>query len=149
MKKLLYSLLLASLLVVLLAPVGSADEYDSALKAAKGENKPLLLYFFSKTCYYCSLMDKDTLSNLEVASMLKRDFVFVRIDTDKSTDLARLYRITGTPSSWFLEASGKRILEAPGYIEGPLYKRLLEYVKDKHYKETDVQTYLKKTSARK
>ena len=55
----------------------------------------------------------------------------------------------GTPSSWFLDAAGKRIFEAPGYIQKPLYEKLLEYVKGKHYKDMDVEAYLKKTSDQK
>jgi thioredoxin-related protein len=143
MKKLIYSFFVGFLLVLFLAPAGRADDYDNALKAAKRENKPVLLYFFSKTCYYCTLMDKDTLADGQVNATLKRDFVFLRVDTDKSEDLSKLYRITGTPSSWFLDSGGKRILEAPGYIQKPLYAKLLEYIKGKHYNETDIQTYLK------
>ena len=103
MKKLVSVVFLVVFLVVFVAPLGHADEYNSALKAARSEHKPLLLYFFSKTCYYCSLMDKDTLSDKDVSAMLKRDFVFLRIDTDKSDELSTLYRIEGTPSSWFLD----------------------------------------------
>ncbi len=138
-----------ALLVVFLVPSGRAEDYDSALKAAKGQNKPLLLYFYSKTCYYCSLMDKETLADRDISATLKRDFVFLRIDVDKSEDLSKLYRVTGTPSSWFLDTTGKRILEAPGYIQKPTYKKLLEYIKGKFYNDMDVQAYLKKTSAQK
>ena len=149
MKKLFCALFIAAFLVVFLAPSGRAENYDGALKAAKALNKPLLLYFFSTTCHYCTLMDKDTLADSDVSAMLKRDFVFLRIDADRSGDLSRLYRITGTPSTWFLEPTGKRILEAPGYIQKPIYKELLEYMKGKHYNDMDVEAYLKKTSGQK
>jgi thioredoxin-related protein len=147
MKKTLCTLFLAALLVVFLAPSGRAGEYENALKTAKGENKPVILYFFSKSCYYCTLMDKETLANSEVAGMIKRNFVFLRVDVDKSPDLSQLYRVGGTPSSWFLDTSGKRVFEAPGFIKEPLYKKLLDFVKGGHYKNTDIQTYLNRTSA--
>jgi thioredoxin-related protein len=149
MKKLLCTLFITAFLAVFLVPSSRAGDYESALKAARGQNKPLLLYFFSTTCYYCTLMDKNTLADRDVSASLKRDFVFLRIDADRSTDLSRLYRIEGTPSSWFLEPTGKRILEAPGYIQKPTYKKLLEYVKGKHYNDMDVLAYLKKTSNQK
>jgi thioredoxin-related protein len=154
MKRLLCALFFAFAVLVFLAPCGRAadgspGDYDNALKAAKAENKPLLIYFYSKSCYYCTLMDKETLVDSQVAGMIKRDFVFLRVDVDKSGDLSRLYRVSGTPTSWFLDSSGKRIFEAPGFIQRPLYKKLLEYVKGKHYNEMDVQTYMKKTSAQK
>jgi len=144
MKKALFALLLAVFLVAFVVPPGHADEYNSALKAARSAHKPLLLYFFSKTCYYCALMDKDTLSDKDVSAMLKRDFVFLRIDTDKSVELSTLYRIEGTPSSWFLDSTGKRILEAPGYIQKPLYKKVLEYVRGGYYASMTIESYLKR-----
>ena len=61
-------------------------------------------------------MDRTTLADKEIAATLKRDFVFLRVDADRSAKLARLYRLTGTPSSWFIDPAGKRIGEIPGYV---------------------------------
>jgi thioredoxin-related protein len=146
MKKLVSTMLVAALLLA--SPVLALD-YDGALKAAKKENKAVLLYFFSKSCGYCTLMDKETLADKDVGSALRKDFVFLRVDTDRSTDLALLYEIRGTPSSWFLEPSGKRILQAPGYIPRDDYRTLLEYVKGRHYKDTGIQAYFKKAARQK
>jgi thioredoxin-related protein len=135
--------------LMLFASAALASEYDTALKSAKKENKPLLLYFFSKSCGYCTLMDKNTLADKDIAAKLKRDFVYLRVDADGSGDLSRLYRIEGTPSSWFVDSAGKRLFQAPGYIEKTLYVKLLEYVKGKYYDHLDFQAYLKKTSDKK
>jgi len=133
--------------ILLLASGAYGQDYEGALKAAKRDNKPVLLYFFSRSCYYCRLMDGKTLASKEIDAMLKKDFVYLRIDVDKSTDLGRLYHISGTPSSWFLESSGKRIGEIPGYVEAKNYGYILQYVKGKIYNKMDLQAYLKKTSA--
>jgi thioredoxin-related protein len=149
MKKVLWvSFAIVSLLVLLVSPCLATD-YDNALKTAKADNKPLLLYFYSNTCYYCGVMDKNTLADGDVSATIKQDFVFLRIDIDKSKDLARLYRITGTPTSWFLEPTGKRLFEAPGYIPKSDYRTILEYVKGKHYDSMDLMAYMKKASNRK
>lgn len=145
MKKTSFVLAIA---LVLLASAAFSQDYNSALKTAKKENKPLLLYFFSKSCYYCTLMDGKTLADKEIAAVLKKDFVFLRVDVDKSEDLGRLYRVSGTPSSWFLESSGKPVGGMPGYVEPGDYKNILDYVKGRHYKEMDLQAYLKNASAR-
>jgi thioredoxin-related protein len=129
--------------ILLFASAALAQDYDSALKAAKRDNKPVLLYFYSRSCYYCRLMDGNTLADKEIDAMLKKDFVYLRIDVDRSTDLGRLYRITGTPSSWFLESSGTRIGVIPGYVEAKSYRRILEYVKGKLYNQVDLPAYLK------
>jgi thioredoxin-related protein len=132
--------------IVLLASAAFSQDYNSALREARKGNKPLLLYFFSKSCYYCTLMDK-TLADKDVAAILKKDFVFLRVDVDKSEDLGRLYRISGTPSSWFLESSGERVGQIPGYVDTGNYKHILDYVRGRHYREMDLQAYLKNASA--
>ena len=146
MKKML-PLLMVMVMLVFRAGPGLAQDYDAALKAAKRAQKPLLLYFFSKSCGYCVEMDRTTLVDKEVDTMLKKDFVFLRVDTDKSRELTRLYRISGTPSSWFLDASGKPLGEMPGYIKAKDYKKILEFVKGKYYARMDLQQFLEKGPA--
>jgi thioredoxin-related protein len=90
------------------------------------------------------MMDRSVLRDTEIEALLKKDFVYVRIDVEKTTDLAKLYGIRGYPSSWFLEPSGARIIEVPGYVQKPLFKKVLQYVKGGHYRTTDVNDYLKK-----
>ena len=90
------------------------------------------------------MMDRSVLSDKEIETMLRKDFVYVRIDADKTSDLARLYGVRGYPSSWFLESSGARIVEAPGYIEKPLFKKVLQYIKSGQYRTSGVNDYLKK-----
>ena len=148
MKKFSFAFTIVLLLVASVASAAFSQDYNSALKTAKSENKPLLLYFFSKSCYYCTLMDGKTLSDKEVVAVLKKDFVFLRVDVDKSEDLGRLYHVSGTPSSWFLESSGKRVGEIPGYVETQDYKHILDYMKGRHYRETDLQAYLKNASVK-
>jgi thiol:disulfide interchange protein DsbD len=146
MKKLSFAF---AVVVLLLASAALAQDYNSALKTAKRENKPVLLYFYSNSCYYCTVMDKTTLADKDVAAIIKKDFVFLRVDADNPGELGRLYRIVGTPSSWFLESSGKRVGEIPGYIPTQEYKLILAYIKGKRYNDIDLEAYLKKASAKK
>jgi thioredoxin-related protein len=143
MKKTLFPLVVMVMLLLWAVPA-PAQDYNGALKEAQREQKPLLLYFFSKSCAYCVEMERTTLADKGVNAMLKKDFVVLRVDADKSTDLTRLYRISGTPSSWFLDASGKRLFELPGYIRAKDYKKILEYVKGKYYAKMDLQDFLDK-----
>jgi len=132
------------LLLLLPALGASATTYQEGVRAAQKENKPLYLYFYSDSCGYCKMMDKEVLGDKEIGNLLKRDFVYVRINADKATDIAKLYGVRGFPSNWFLESSGARIVEAPGYIQKPLFKRVLQYVSGGHYRTMDVNAYLKK-----
>ncbi len=89
-------------------------------------------------------MDRSVLGDADVDTVLKKDFIYVRINVDKADDIARLYGVRGYPSSWFLEPTGARILEVPGYVEKPLFRKVLQFVKGGHYKSTDINAYLKK-----
>jgi thioredoxin-related protein len=119
-----------------------AIDYNEALKSAKKENRPVLVYFFSRTCRYCNMMDRDTLGDKEIDDILKKNFVYTRVEVEKSQDIARLYGVNGFPTSWFLEASGKRIFEAPGFIQKVLFKKVLEYVKGGYYKQMELGDYV-------
>jgi len=90
------------------------------------------------------MMDRSVLGDTEIETMLKKDFIYVRIDIDKTTDIATLYGVRGYPSSWFLEPSGARIVEVPGYVQKSLFKKVLQYVKGGYYRISDVNEYLKK-----
>jgi thioredoxin-related protein len=138
------------LIALLLVPsLAAAYDYETGLKAAKKENKPLVLYFYERSCSYCTLMDQETLADTDVSNLLTKDFIYVRVDARKSRDLARQYRINGTPSSWFVESTGKPLFVAPGYIQKPLYLKILQYVKGKHYNQMDLTTFVKKGSKKK
>ncbi len=90
------------------------------------------------------MMDRSVLGDADIGSVLKKDFVYVRINVDKTDDIARLYGVRGFPSSWFLEPSGARVLEVPGYVDKSLFRKVLQFVKGGHYKSTDINAYLKK-----
>jgi len=92
------------------------------------------------------MMDKETLADKDVAGVLNKDFVFLRVDTAKSPDVSMLYKIYGTPSSWFLESSGKRILQAPGYMSKKDFKIVLDYIKGKHYTKIGIEEYYEQVS---
>ena len=140
-------LILVTLVAVLLSSLpGYAGEYENGLAQAKKENRPLLLYLTAQNCYYCVAMEKTTLADKEILAIVKKDFVFVMADIEKRADLLKTYPIRGTPSSVFLDPSGKKLLSIPGYIGKSDFKMTLEYVRDGHYKTTEFADYRKKNA---
>ncbi len=89
-------------------------------------------------------MDRSVLGDADIDTMLKKDFVYVRINVDKTTEIAKLYGVRGFPSSWFLDPSGTRIVEVPGYVEKPLFRKVLQFVKGGFYRTSDINAYLRK-----
>lgn len=150
MKNFLRYFPLIFLTVFFLFPVSYGDartsfpEYERVMQIAKKDGKPIMLYFFSKYCPYCALMEQDTLADREIMKILT-GFHVVRIDAEANRPLARRYSVNVFPAFWFLDGSGNRIVATPGYMEKPFFKRLLEYVKGNHYKTQDLYQYMKKT----
>ena len=89
-------------------------------------------------------MDRSVLGDTQIETTLKKDFVYVRVNVDKTTELAKLYGVRGFPSSWFLEPSGGRIVEVPGYVDKSVFRKVLQYVKGGYYRTSDINAYLKK-----
>lgn len=89
-------------------------------------------------------MDREVLGEKDVASVLKQNTVYVRIDVDKRDDLGRFYGIRGYPTTTFLEPNGQRIFQIPGYVGKGDFKKLLAYVTGKHYKTISLKQFLQK-----
>lgn len=121
-----------------------ADDYTDALKRAKAEDKAVILYFYSKYCGYCEMMDKQVLADKEIAASMKKDVVSFRIDVDTRSDLAAKYSIRGYPTTGILEPSGKSVIRVPGYLDKKEFKLVLAYAKGKVYKTTSLKEYFKK-----
>jgi len=137
-------LFIAALVTMLGPSTLFADDYGSALKRAKAEDKAVVLYFSSAYCPYCVAMERDVLSDKEVARTLKQSLVLVRIDVETRTDLARKYGIRGYPTTCLLEPSGKPLIKIPGYVEKRDFKVILDYARGKHYKTIGLRDYMKK-----
>jgi thioredoxin-related protein len=88
-------------------------------------------------------MDRDVLNDKEINPVLKKEIVYIRIDVDKTTELASLYAIRGYPTISLLEPSGKRIAQVPGYIPKKEFKKILSFLKGKHYKTMTLREFLK------
>lgn len=142
---------LAFLVLILIFPLSCIDaktsvsfpEYERALQSAKKDGKPVMLYFSSRYCPYCALMEQDTLSDKDILKILS-GFHVVKIPAERNRALAIRYSVNVYPTFWFLEGSGRRIIETPGYMEKPVFRKLLEYVRGNHYKTQDLYQYMKR-----
>ena len=132
------------MVVLLLYTTARADEWDIALRRAKQEDKPVILYFFTPYCSYCQAMDREVLAEKEINTVLKKNIVYLRIDVEKRDDLARFYGVRGYPTTTLLKPNGQQIIQIPGYIEKGDFKRLLAFVKGKYYKTMNLKEFLRK-----
>ena len=138
-------------------------DFDSGLKAAKSQNKKVLVNIYSDSDKWCSKMDSEVYSNSEIQDIINSNFIYVKLnglgDTEytyngkkyKASDLAKLLGLTSYPTHAFLNPDGSVIkfkyngVESssfPGYADLNDFKNILIYFKDGKYKDTDLSTVL-------
>jgi uncharacterized protein len=64
---------------------------DEAFQAAKSENKPIFLSIGYSTCYWCHVMEKDSFETEEVANVLNKYFINIKIDREERPDIDQIY----------------------------------------------------------
>ena len=83
---------------------------DDALALAKKENKIIFLSVGYSTCYWCHVMERKVFSNPEIAAVMNKIFINIKIDREERPDLDEIYMTAtqllvqrgGWPNSVFL-----------------------------------------------
>jgi len=65
---------------------------DAAFARARAENKPILLDIGAVWCHWCHVMDGESYESAEVAEVLNRDFVCIKVDRDERPDVDARYQ---------------------------------------------------------
>jgi thioredoxin-related protein len=104
--------------------------YKQGMSLAKKENKRVYLHFYTDWCNFCKEMDQTTFRNPSIIKMLNKDFVAIRVDTNKETSVAGKYNIRPVPDNWFLSADGKKLRNFLGYYEADQFVTVIRYVNE-------------------
>lgn len=66
---------------------------EEAFQKAKNEDKPVFLSIGYSTCHWCHVMEKESFEDEEVAEILNRDFVAIKVDREERPDIDQIYMI--------------------------------------------------------
>lgn len=88
---------------------------EEAFERAQKENKPILLDIGAVWCHWCHVMDRESYENLEIASIVNRHFVAMKVDRDERPDVDARYQAAvsaisgqgGWPLTAFLTPDGR------------------------------------------
>ena len=100
-----------------------------AFDKARSDGKPILLDIFGSWCHWCHVMDKTSYSDPVIVSAVNKNFIPIRVDTDKRPDVNRRYNLGGWPTTAFLDADGK-IITGGTYIPPEQMREALRSVLD-------------------
>ena len=64
---------------------------DEAIARARAEDKPIFLSIGYSTCHWCHVMEHESFENAEIAALLNRDFVSIKVDREERPDVDRVY----------------------------------------------------------
>jgi thioredoxin-related protein len=103
--------------------------YEEAAKIAKARKKIIIIEGFIPFCRGCIRMDREVMVEEKVKKALKKDFVFVK----KNLLIEKLplgIKRLGTPSFYFIDSEGKKVLEmVQGFGTADEFIKLLESVR--------------------
>jgi len=128
--------------------------WDQAMTSAQEEGKFIVVDVYTDWCHWCKVMDEKTYVDPEVAGLMKESFVAVKLNAERANpvnfkgkaytemDLARSFGVNGYPTTMFLDSDGTVIGKIPGYIEAPMFKKILEYLTSGSYKSMSLDQYM-------
>ncbi|PYI95811.1 MAG: thioredoxin domain-containing protein [Verrucomicrobia bacterium] len=64
---------------------------DEAFAKARRENKPIFLSVGYSTCHWCHVMAHESFESEEVAAIMNREFVNIKVDREERPDVDRVY----------------------------------------------------------
>ena len=64
---------------------------SDAFERARREDKPIFLSVGYSTCHWCHVMEHESFENDELASILNRHFVSIKVDREERPDVDRVY----------------------------------------------------------
>lgn len=64
---------------------------EEALELARTTNRPLLISIGYSACHWCHVMEHESFSNAEVAEIMNREFVCVKVDREERPDVDQVF----------------------------------------------------------
>lgn len=74
-------------------PVEWHEWNSSSLEKAKLENKLILVSIGYSACHWCHVMEHESFENFEVAEVMNRHFVCIKVDREERPDIDQIYML--------------------------------------------------------
>jgi len=109
-----------------------AKDYQSGIKQATKEKKPVMFVISRHTCKYCVILEQNTFSDKRVIERLNRDYISIISYTDERDYIPNGMFTGGTPTTWFLNSNGESMFPPVVGAHSPEdYMSALQVVQEK------------------
>ncbi len=104
---------------------------DEALELARREDRPILLSIGYSACHWCHVMAHESFEDAEVAALMNRLFVNIKVDREERPDLDQIYQSAhqllarrggGWPLTVFLTPDGTPFFSGTYFPKTPRYQ---------------------------
>ncbi len=112
--------------------------FSDALLEQEESEKTIMFFFYSTSCMYCNLMEESTLNNKEIADIINKEFIPVKLNVDNKlpigkdlpspSRLASTFKVTGVPAIFFVNKEHRVIKKVTGFQPVFLFKKHLKEV---------------------
>jgi thioredoxin-related protein len=116
--------------------------YDEGMAMGKKDGKKILINFYADWCGYCKKMNREIFSKGEAADYINQNFIPVRINTEVEGQLAEAYRVSGLPTTWFLDKNGEGIMNLPGYLPKEMFMSYMKFVQTDSYQSMSFREFM-------
>lgn len=99
--------------------------YATARQEAKEKGLPLILEFGTEKCYWCQVLDKDTLSNGTIIKTINENFIPLKIDGNLEPKLVQSLQIESYPTVILADADGKILGTMEGFHDASRFQEKL------------------------
>ncbi|HYL09999.1 MAG TPA: thioredoxin domain-containing protein [Candidatus Acidoferrales bacterium] len=126
-------------------PIGWYEWGEEAFARARAEDKPILLDIGAVWCHWCHVIDRESYENPEIAEIIGRLYIPVKVDRDERPDVDARYQAAisaishqgGWPLTGFLTPDGKPFFGGTYFppedaLGRPGFKRILLAVADSY-----------------
>lgn len=86
------------------------SNYQTAIKKAQTQNKPLMLVVGSKSCPWCRKMERQTLKKENIDTLVKKDFIPVIIDREDG-GFPETFTPKVVPTIFFVDTKVKKFFQ--------------------------------------
>lgn len=117
--------------------------YEKGIALAEKEQKKLLIYFYTDRCTYCEEMDEKTFKDPAVVAYINKNFIPVRVNSQKERKTAQIFRVRGVPDTWFMSETKDAIGHQAGFISAENMIQMLKWINSGSYKSMSLKNYIK------
>jgi len=113
-------------------PVNWVPWKADVLKKAKEDNKPIIVSIGYSACHWCHVMEHESFEDEEVAAIMNRDYICIKVDREERPDVDQIYmdavQAMGLQGGWplnvFLMPDAKPFYGGT-YFKKPQWQNLL------------------------